>query len=111
MCGGQQQSPRGTLANRKLKLQKVSRRPRRVKVAIIRISSGQPWRPIKAANCSGECRLISCSDHSARSVVGMAEGMAEVWCDACVNGLSHLSNQTKTCAWDKIVTDIGDQSV
>ena len=41
----------------------------------------------------------------------MAEGMAEVRCDACVNGLIHLSDQTKTCAWDKIVTDIGDQSV
>ena len=58
-----------------------------------------------------ECRLISCSDHSARGVGVMAEGMAEVLCDACVNGVIHLSDQTKTCAWDKIVTDIGDQSV
>ena len=58
-----------------------------------------------------ECRLISCSDHSARGVGVMAEGMAEVLCDACVHGVMHLSDQTKTCAWDKIVTDIGDQSV
>ena len=58
-----------------------------------------------------ECRLINCSDHSARGVGVMAEGMTEVLCDACVNGVIHLSDQTKTCAWDKIVTDIGDQSV